>query len=273
MATQTDVEAAFSTTRIGALTYTAIDNKGPTTLTAGRYWHRKITSVTLDGTANNGALATAINASIGGTTHSVSCTFNAVNGTYNFASGDAANFTLNLTAVLAAAMGFASGVLPAANSYTSSKRPLYFLRPLIQAQSAVSDDYNGGTGIKVRVADDGKSMYSVSPFGLTVYNDFTITCERDTPLFDGGAYSTGGAGHAMMTRNATAAMPWAWQDFWNHVRGEEYFAWVSQTSPPSTPTADVYRFREDGAYFKPRRMTPDYGLWDLPFQTLLIGRQ
>ena len=272
MAIQTDFEAAFSTARIGDLSYTQIDNKGPSTLGAGRYWHRKVTSVTLDGVTNQGALATAINTSIGATTHTVTCTFSATNLTYNFASGDGLNFTINLGGTLALAMGFVSGALSGANSYTSSKRPLYLIRPLIVGVSSYSDDYVASQGITVRTADDGVSVYSVSPTTLAVNNDLTVPCERDTPLFDGGTYS-GGSGHAVTAHNVTATMPWSWQDFWNHVRGEEYFAWVSQTSPPSTPSADVFRMRQEGVYFKPRRRVPDYGLWDIPLQVLLIGRQ
>lgn len=267
MATQTDLHAAISTSRVGALSYTLIDNKGPTTMTSGRYWHLNLATVDTGGL---GALATAINTSIGVTTHLVTCTFSATNLTYTFAGN--ANFTLNLDAVLAAAMGFASGALSGASTYTSTKRPLYCIRPLVAGQSSVSDDYGPANRIKARIAEDGLSQYSISPLTMPVYNDWMHMYEADAPLANGGTYS-GGSGHAVMTRNATATMPWAWQDFWGHVRAEEYFAWCSQTAPPTSATATLYKMRGESGNWQPIRAVPDYGLWNLRFQALKIGTQ
>jgi hypothetical protein len=266
MATQTDYHVAISPERVGALTATIDAGAQNVNFTTGRYWHLNLSTADLHAT---GALATSINTSIGATAHSVVCTYNAANGTYTLAGGG--NFSATLGPTLADALGLATS-LSAAASYTSTKRPLYLMRPLITAHSQESDDYVPPGTMRARMADDGSSQYAISPLGVPTYRDWVQPCERDTPLFDGGTY-VGGAGHAMMRRNVTATMPWSWQHFWDTVRCEELFAWCSQTSPPTAATADVYFMRQEAGSFKPSRITPDYGLWDLHFAALLVGSQ
>ena len=275
MATMFDLDAGFSSTRIGALSYTAIDNKGPATLASARYWHHNISVPGMDGT-NGGALATAINASIGVTTRLVACTFDAANLTYTFAGN--ANFTLNLDPVLAAAMGFASGALAAASSYTSTKRPLYVIRPLeigsVQPWSRVSGMKGIKGSTKLRIAADGKTAYGTSPLSIGRTRDWQVVGERDTALFNGGTY-VGGKGHATdaIFTASSPTVPWSWEDFWLHVRTEEYFAWASQTNPPSAATAQVYRMMTATGEFDGARMAQDYGLWSYTFSGLYIGAQ
>lgn len=265
MATQTDLQCAFSPERIGTLTAT-IDGVGPFSYSTGRYWH---VNVATTDTTGSGALATALNTSIGASAHSVTCTFNAANLTYTLSGSG--NFSATLNQALADAMGLATS-LAAASSYTSTKRPKYVTRPLIAGQSMVSDDYNPVGRIKARVAEDGVSQYGVSPYTMPVYNDWTHMYEADAPLANGGTY-VAGSGHAVMTRNVTATMPWAWQDMYLHLRAEEFFAWCSQTSPPTAATAYVYKMRGDAATFSPKRAVQDYGLWNLPVGAVLFGRQ
>ena len=68
------------------------------------------------------------------------------------------------------------------------------------------------------------------------------------------------AANAAATRDATS-------------RAEEFFAFVSQTAPPSSATADVYKMRPETGEFHSQRIAVDYGLWNLRFSGLLIGSQ
>lgn len=283
VAVQTDLHARFDTHIVGALGITDIDGSGAKTLVDAGYWHLTITE---SRSAGGGALCTAVNAIIGATAHAVQLTFNAATLKYTLASSGT-NFTYSIGQVLANYLGLAT-TGSGANSYTSTFRPYGVIRPLNSLDSSastannpfggmsmVSDDYSPVSAVRAQVADDGVSQYAISVITLPKYRAFTFPCERDTPLYDGGTYSSG-KGHAMMTRNATGTMPWAWQDFFNLVRCEAFFAFASQTSPISAPTADIYKMQPQTGTFDQaarRRRLPDYGLWDVSMVALLVGSQ
>lgn len=280
MATQTDYHMGMDPARLGAFTAT-IDGVGPITLASSRYWHLNLTSITDPDSIGGGALATAVQASFGGGAHSVTCVYDAVNGKYTLAGSG--NFTISLNTALSNAMGAptSTGVIggptSGASSYFSSFRPYYLVRPLISGLSQYTDDYQPEGLVHGAVASDG-TYYIMGPASLPTQNDWMQVFESSTPLNAGGTY-LGGSGHSVypLPHNGVAAvatMPWSWWDFWQIAREGECFAWCSQTSPPTLPTATMYRMRAEGANFRPVRAAgPDFDLWSLAFKAMVIGRQ
>lgn len=270
---QTDYHMAMDPARLGAFTAT-IDGVGPSTLASSRYWHLNLTNITDPDSIGGGALATIVQSTFGGGAHSVTCTFNAANLTYTLAGSG--NFSVTLTSVMANAMGFGTS-LSAASSYTSTFRPYYVIRPLIAGLTQYTDDYQPEGLVRGAIASDG-TYYITGPQSLPTQNDWTHVFESTTPLSSGGTY-VGGSGHGVfpLPHNGVAAvatMPWTWWDFWQIAREGELFAWCDQVSPPTKPTATMYRMRAESANFRPTRASgPDFDLWSMNFKALVIGRQ
>lgn len=277
---QTDYHVGMDPARLGAFSAT-IDGV-TATLTNARYWHVNLTSITDPDSIGGGALATIMTSTFGGGPKTVTVAFSAANLRYTISGTGAFDLT-SISSALTAALGAPTstgaigGPTTGASSYTSSYRPYYVCRPLIAGLSQYTDDYQPEGLVHGAFASDG-TYYIAGPSSLPTQNDWMQVFESSTPLNAGGTY-VGGSGHSVypLPHNGVAAvptMPWSWWDFWQVLREGECFAWCEQVSPPSKPTATMYRLRAEGANFRPVRASgPDYDLWSLSFKALVIGRQ
>jgi len=114
-----------------------------------------------------------------------------------------------------------------------------------------ADDYEGGVVSEGAEADDG-SQYSVSVTSPVVYSDFDFTAETQAATF---------------TRSATAAVPWTWRHFFEHVRASEPFLVADGTDNT------VHLLRPDAAGFRPTRTVANWNdRWDISLATIVEGR-
>lgn len=174
--------------------------------------------------------------------------------TYLFTISRATNFTLSFSSTsdlrLRAALGFTAN-LSGANSYTSTVRPYYVIVPAIDACTDVSGVYEPEEIVEEAVSDGG-TPYGVSRQTTELYSDWTQAMESLSATF---------------TRSATSAVPWTWQHFVRHVRGQypfgKYETTVGNTCNKLRADAGSFRpFRvsaDDDTYWSIRMLTRDLG--------------
>lgn len=160
------------------------------------------------------------------------------------------DFTSVSSSLLGQALGFSS-MLSGASSYTSTVRPFYLLTGTCGGKSQVSDDYEPDNIVETAEAEDG-TTYSRSRFSAPIYQDFRLPLEPRARVFK---------------RRAEAAVPWTFQHFHEHVRGQEPFLLVDDAE------STVHVLRKRSAAFAPSRVVQDFDdYWDLEMNTYVKGR-
>ena len=187
-----------------------------------------------------------------------------------FTIARATTFTLTFTAATAAhmraraclgmvgALGAGDWVVsgaveapPGTWTITSTITPLYSIVPAVGGRTDFSDVYEGDD-TTIEVVSDGGTPYAVSRNTTELYSDWTQAMESKA---------------ATLTRSATSSVPWTWQAFMKHVRGQHPFG-VYESATANT----LHKLRADGASFAPERVSTDYdGLWNIPIKTRDIG--
>lgn len=205
---------------------------GPWTITLdGHYCHFNISFTVSSVSEFRAVLVTKLDATPDAGTYTV--TFSFTTGKYTITRAPAANFELTFPATAAgllarALLGF-SGNKSGATSYVSDVQVTHFIFPPMDARShVIPDDEDVVT--EVSEADDG-TTYSLSRTTAPLHYDFDLQFQTEALTF---------------TRHAAATAPWTWQQFFDHVRGHEYF--VSSDGGGTVPV--LHKLRQDGTSFK-----------------------
>ena len=248
--------SGFSTVG-SALAMTGVVGGVPGTVAAATYAHSTFEVVT--GAGKYSAFGVAVKAMMdaaGGGPYTVTFAVDTgVPGITYTVSRAVGNFTFAFSGAagtrLRRALGFGAD-LSGATSYTSTIRPYYCNVPEIGARSDFSDVYEPNDIVEEAVSDGG-TAYAVARNTSELWSDWTQQMETKEET---------------LTRSAAALVPWTWQDFVRHVRGQHPFAVYSSSDGSHT----VHKLRADGAYSHPERVSPDYdGLWNIPFRTRDLG--
>jgi hypothetical protein len=225
---------------------------GTATVAAGKYAHASLAGVVVGYNTLAVATQTALNAVASGWT----VTWSSTTGLYTIAN--ATSFTLTWSgaggARLRRALGFSTTV-SSVTTATSDVRPYYLMISQIGARSSFSDVYEPDDLVEEAISDGG-TAYGVAKDTSELYCDWTQSMETVENT---------------LTRKATSAVPWTWQDFFKHCRMTHPFAVYGDLSP-----VPVYRLRAEGAAFGSlvrERVTPDWDdLWNVMFMTRELGR-
>jgi hypothetical protein len=261
-----DIHAGFDIERLGPMTL--IITGVPVTMSAGRYCHLDLSTASRpldDGTSVDylggqytrfgAALATQLGSTIGGTwtvtldpatlLYTITRTGT---GALNFPNTPAGNR-------MADTLGFNRNSSPSGTStWTGTRRPWYVIRSLMGGKSRSSDEYEPRN-----VGDDGEAEDGSSYFtGRTItplYWDFQVPLE---PI------------EATHRHAATAAVPWTWQSFFDHVRGIEPIGVDDSNERGGVVT--VHKLRANAAGFSPSRIREDWdGAWTVSLETRYLG--
>lgn len=245
--------AGFDTAEIGAFSVAVavsapVGTSGTATITAGRYAHASLSATygSLAYSAFRSQLQTQLNTAAAGNNFVVS--YDTATAAYTI--GGDYDFTLTWTGTggtnLKRALGFTAD-LSGADSYTSTVRPYYVINAAIAARSQFSDVYEPDD-IVVEAVADGGSPYAVSKDTEELWSDWLQYGESKA---------------ATLSASATASVPWTWQHFFKHLRGQHAFGTYDGT------TVNVYKLRDKGASFNAQvrsRVVADYDdLWQIRF--------
>ena len=260
-----DYYTGFELARLGEF---SITGTSAVTLSSGTYAHIDLQGVMGSGKYDD--FATALKAAMdtaGGGPWTV--TYSQANLTYTISR--ATNFTLtfpNTTAGnnAADALGFTRNTsYTGTNTRTSVRRPFYVVRSIIDGQSAQSDEYEPDDITSEAVANDGAS-YMIARQTSPILLEWVQPKETNTYL--GGTAAIADQWTPVFERNVTTLVPWSWQDLFQHARGIEPLALNGGST-----TTTVVKLRQDGASFRPLRVTADLQLlWDIPIRARLLGR-
>lgn len=245
--------AGFDTAEIGTFSVDVsvgapIGTSGTATITAGRYAHGQIP-------ASYGCLAYSTFSAYVQIALNTAATGNNFVVTYDFATaaytieGDY-DFTLTWTGTggtnLQRALGF-TATCSGSDGYTSTVRPYYVIMAAIAARSQFSDVYEPDDIVVEAVADGGAS--------------FAVSKDTEELWADWLQYGESKA--ATIAGSAVAGVPWTWQHFFKHLRGQHPFGTYDGT------TANIYKLRDKGASFNAQvrsRVVADYDdLWQIRF--------
>jgi hypothetical protein len=225
------------------------------TVASGTYAFADLASVMGTGnyTAFATALVTAFNAAAAGT-----YTISWSTSTYQWTIYRNTAFTLTFSGAsalrLRAALGFSgnpSGAGTVGSPYVSDVRPYYVVVPATDACTNVTDVYEPDDIVDEAVSDGG-TPYGVARQTNELREDWTHGFESYAATF---------------TSAAAAAVPWTWQHFVRHVRGQHPFVKYE-----TGLTTTVHKMRADGASFKPQRVTVDDNTyWNMRLLTRRIG--
>jgi hypothetical protein len=225
------------------------------TVASGTYAPATYASVLASGyTAFTAAVKTSLDGGGGGP---YTVTWSSTTGKYTISR--AASFTLAFSTATSAAagtrmrlaLGF-SGDLSGANTYTSDWTPYYVLVAQMAGLTEFSDVYEPDDIVEEAVADDG-TPWSASRETTELYSDWSQAMETKASTF---------------SASATTAVPWTWQAFFRHVRGQRPFAVYDSVTVINT----LHKLRAEGGSFIPARYVTDYdGLWSIPVLTRRIG--
>lgn len=256
-----DITGGFSCVIGGAV------GSGTATIPTGRYTHATggFSSVTTLGSFAKfeTVVAAALQAAVNNGTWFAA--YDATTRLYTI-ENDSFNFTLTWTGTggvnLRRALGFSTTATSSLFIATGDIRPYYVLVPQIAGRSKMSDLYEDEEIVTEAVSDDGTPFSiskerSVNPSDVTPirYCDWQHAMETKAATF---------------ARSASASVPWTWEHFFMHCRGEHPFAVVE-----TGVTTRLHSLRAEGASFDSttrQRVVSDYdGLWLLNLKTRDLG--
>lgn len=252
--------AGFRTSDIGAFSVVVGGvASGTATVTPGTYCHANIGGSEDASAAMYTEFASAVQTALQVVNAGFTCTYNSTTHAYTIANPS--NFTLTWTGTaginLRDTLGF-SGNVGSTTSATSTLRPLYLIVPQINGRSQFTDVYEPDDIAEEAMSDGG--------------TDYVVTrdIDQDSGLWCDWVQSMETKA-ATLTRSASASVPWTWQAFFAHCRGEHPF--VVQDADGEQY---AYRLRADGASFNSRvreRVVADYDeLWNIRFFCRDLGK-
>lgn len=258
-----DIIVAVNTAEIG--TFAGVvsgDFSGTATVAAGNYAHITFASITTLGTFT--ALAAAVQTALQAVSAGFSCSYANRQYTINHSTPNS-SFTITWSGnALKRALGFSgASTSTTTSSIVSDVRPYYLIVPQIEARSRMSDVYEGDKNVvEEAVADDG------TPYPIA--SERTINPTDSVPIRYCDWQHTMETKAAVLARSASASVPWTWEHFFYHCRGDKPFA-VVETGFSTT----LYALRASGAVFSEatrQRVVADYdNLWNVNLQTRDLG--
>lgn len=234
----------------------------------GLYTHGYVTYT--DGTTTVGSFADAVQ-TLSGLTVTYSAT------TMQYTIANAGIFAVNWSGALGLAMadmlGFSSGALGGAVTYTSNLRPKYLIRAVMPGQSDVEEEYRPGGRMSYAESASG-APYSIGPYSLPTYSEWSQPMEKRTGPTDAEwTASKGVAGAPVRILDAPATftkVAWSWEHFFNHCSSVLPFALLDDTDPAATRFERGWRMRGEKEAFHPVRPTRDWAeLETIPFACIL----
>lgn len=256
----------FDAALLGGLSMSFTDDGGAHSLSFDEETFAHIDLSAVTGTGTYVEFATALQAELNSVSSLYGVAFNASNG-YTIEYGGAV-LSIDLTGTdaqvnMRRVLGF-TGDRTGDTTYTSQVRPWYFIVPAIDGVTKPSDERQPA-GISTGGVSDGAATCQRARDLAEVWSDWDQAGE-DMRDAGGTAFA---AGTRVYTRQATAAVPWTYQDAWHHMKahGDPFAVKHSVTG------TTVHRLRADGRSFKPARVGGvDIDIWNIPFRTREIGR-
>jgi len=268
-------EFAWDIARIGALAVKVTDTHTfEVRITTGRYSHSTVAttnsgnSYTKFATTLAAALTAGSTGAGGATTYTVTWTQSTQS--YQITS-NTTPVTLSFTTVTTAAEGTRmqhilgmTGNRSGGSSYSSQCRPYYSIVPVTAGRSNVDGDYEPDAIAQEQVADDG-SAYAIAVSTSPKLQDWQQVGDQNSPS---SAYTQAGLGTPVQKPYATSAVPWTWEDAFEHHRNGFDVIDVADSFDRL-----IVRMRGNKCSFHPQRMGgADYDLWRIPFAVRVLGR-
>jgi hypothetical protein len=236
----------FTVTSGGALPMTGTIAGTTASIAAGNYAHESMSNTLADYDDFGTAVETAFVAA------TVACTWNATTRTFTLSKGGVFSMSFpNTTAgqQLAAALGFVAGVTySGAASYTSVIRPYYVIVAQEAGRSQALPMLYEPPDITEEATSDGGKAHSVSRDTDELWGDWTQPMETRAACFD---------------RYVSGSVPWTWQAFFKHARGEQPFMVVE------SGVYWIYTLRADATSFHAEPVSSD---WDSYFNIKIRAR-
>lgn len=242
------IEVGFDTTQFGQPTITV--GATPAPIDDATYCHRDLSSVVGTGLYTDFAGACQQALLTAGLSASLSVTYVSATGAYNLTPSGSQTVTLNTAA--RQLLGFSGDPGTISSAATSDVKPYFLIDSAMGGKTANSDDYEARSYSEDAEAEDG-SAYGIASTGRAVYADWVCAFEPRTAVY---------------IREATAAVPWTWEHFYQHASVVHPFM-VEDDYGDQT----VHRFRAGFDRFKPRRVQQDWDeLHDVDMKTRVMGR-
>lgn len=251
------IEAGWNFSVLGTTSISVAESGGGTataSFSSGKYAHTDIKSL-MGGTDYDdfaGALQSALNTS-SSTPRTYTVTWNATTMAYSISTSTgtvALTFTGTPGTNMRRILGF-SGNVAATALATSDVRPYYVISAAVGAASKTAGDYEAD-GFAEDAYTEGGLHFGIAAGTFPVFNDFQIPLETKA---------------ATKSIAATAAVPWTYQHFFQHVRNVEPFLVADGT------LNTVHRLRADSARFAPIQESADFDdYWNLDLKTVVVGR-
>lgn len=147
-------------------------------------------------------------------------------------------------------LGF-SGDSSSAHGHLSDVTPYYTIEAAMPSKSNVKREYHQGGMVNQRVSNSG-AHYGIGPQAFAKYYDFELWYESAAAVF---------------SADATSAVPWTYEHFWEHVQASEPFVCVDSVASQNT----VHYLTAQGADFDLARHQQDWDKWKIAFRTIYEG--
>lgn len=275
---QQDYYAGWDYARIGSGTFTLTASTGAhgadtVTWNTGTYSHIDLSSVT--GTSTYVSWATTLQTylnSLGGGRPTYTVTFSTTTMRYSF-SASSGTLALAFPATAAGTrakhiLGFSADVAATSSPIVSDLRPYYAIRAAVEGPSAYTFYKEDGSKIASDIADDGVSQYGITPRTLAKFIEWEQRMESQSAPASQLTSGVASSGAGVRTGDASSAVPWTWEHFFQHVRLWEPFAFHNTTGPAGI----VCKMRKEASFFSPVMVTSDLSsLWNIPIKALYLG--
>lgn len=177
--------------------------------------------------------------------------FDRATGAYTLSATGLSTLEFTLNTLAQQVLGFSSGTLTGALSYTSTRTPYYWIDTALGCRSQDTRPYEGGDDVASDTFGHDGTPGGLAKDGAPMFWDWTQPLEVYT---------------AVWKIHATAQTPWTWEHFYQHSRNVYPFAVYDGTD------TWFHLLRAEGARFKPRLLSEDYyGEADLRLLTKYLG--
>lgn len=178
-------------------------------------------------------------------------TFDRSAGAWTLSATGLTTLDITLNTLAQQVLGFSSGTLTGALSYTSTRTPYYWIDTVMGCRTDSSLPYDGGPDPAADTYGHDGTPGGVSKDGTSKWWDWACSLE---------GYQ------AIWKIHATAATPWTWEHFFEHCRNEYPFAVFDGTD------TWFHYLRAEGSKFKPLKLAADYyGEADIRLLTKYVG--
>ena len=238
---------------VGTWSITVVSNPGGTfnasvdesDFSSTKISHTNMSSDESDYIQLAGALQTALQA-----IHAnFSCTFSESTLAYTIANSSV-NFDITFSTAARQTLGFSGNDTNKA-SVTSDVRPYYLIQAQHDGRSVFSGHYEPDAIASQAMSDSGNAVVGLARTASPVFVDWRQQFETRASTFK---------------LQATSAVPWTWQHFFELCRTVHPFAVVDGYEDAT------YRLRPEGSVFRPEAQTPDFDdQWHVPLMALYRG--